>query len=89
MGYIGRDNTLSTFTKQSITADGGTSFTLNQGVGDSSSILVSIGGIVQQPDVAYSASGTSLTFTSLKSNLMYAFLVSLSSLASPLILKAD
>ena len=68
MGYIGRDNTLSTFTKQSITADGGTSFTLNQGVGDSSSILVSIGGIVQQPDVAYSASGTSLTFTSAPTN---------------------
>ena len=68
MGYIGRDNSLSTFTKQSITADGGTSFTLNQGVGDSSSILVSIGGIVQQPDVAYSASGTALTFTSAPTN---------------------
>ncbi len=68
MGYIGRDNSVSTFTKQSITADGGTSFTLNQGVGDSSSILVSIGGIVQQPDVAYTASGTALTFTSAPTN---------------------
>lgn len=64
MGYIGRDNRVSTFTKQSITADGGTSFTLNQGVGDSSSILVSISGVVQQPDIDYTAAGTSLTFTS-------------------------
>ena len=68
MGYIGRDNRVSTFTKQSITADGGTSFTLNQGVGDSSSVMVSIGGVVQQPDVAYTAAGTSLTFTSAPTN---------------------
>jgi hypothetical protein len=65
MGYIGRDNRLTTFTKQSITANGIlTDFTLEQGVGDSSSILVSVGGIVQQPDVAYSATGKTLSFTS-------------------------
>ena len=65
MGYIGRDNRLTTFTKQSITANGTlTDFTLEQGVGDSSSILVSVGGIVQQPDVAYSATGKTLSFTS-------------------------
>ena len=65
MGYIGRDNRLTTFTKQSITANGTlTDFTLEQGVGDSSSILVSVGGVVQQPDVAYSATGKTLSFTS-------------------------
>ena len=64
MGYIGRDNRLVSFTKQSFTANGVlTSFTLDYGVGDSSGILVSVGGVVQQPDVAYTTSGTTLTFT--------------------------
>ena len=64
MGYIGRDNRVVSFTKQSFTANGVlTSFTLDYGVGDSSSILVSVGGVVQQPDVAYTTSGTTLTFT--------------------------
>ena len=64
MGYIGRDNRVVSFTKQSFTANGVlTSFTLDYGVGDSSGILVSVGGVVQQPGVAYTASGTTLTFT--------------------------
>ena len=64
MGYIGRDNRVVSFTKQSFTANGVlTSFTLDYGVGDSSGILVSVGGVVQQPDVAYTTSGTTLTFT--------------------------
>ena len=65
MGYIGRDNRVVTFTKQSITANGVlTSFTLDYGVGDSSGILVSVGGVVQQPGVAYTASGMTISFSS-------------------------
>ena len=66
MAYIGRQPSYGAFEKQSITADGSTtSFTLNYTVGSSSSILVSVAGVVQEPESGYTLSGggTSIVFT--------------------------
>ncbi len=66
MAYIGRQPTYGAFEKQSLTADGSTTtFSLNYTVGSSSSILVSVAGVHQEPEVAYNLSGggTSLVFT--------------------------
>ena len=66
MAYIGRDPQYGAFEKQSITADGSTTtFTLDYTVGSSSSLLVSVAGVHQEPEVAYNlaTNGTQITFT--------------------------
>ena len=66
MAYIGRDPAYGSFEKQSLTADGSTTtFTLNFTVGSSSSIMVSVAGVFQEPEVAYNISegGTKIVFT--------------------------
>ena len=64
MAYIGRDIQYGTLDKQSFTANSSaTVFTLNTTVKDAKSLLVSVGGVIQEPDVAYTASGTTLTFS--------------------------
>ena len=66
MAYIGRQPTYGAFEKQSLTADSSTTtFTLNYTVGSSSSILVSVAGVVQEPETGYNLSGggTSLVFS--------------------------
>jgi len=66
MAYIGREPTYGSFEKQSLTADSSTTtFTLDYTVGSSSSILVSVAGVHQEPEVAYNlaAGGTQITFT--------------------------
>ena len=66
MAYIGRDPQYGAFEKQSITADGSTTtFTLDYTVGSSSSILVSVAGVHQEPETAYNlaTNGTQITFT--------------------------
>ena len=66
MAYIGRDIEYGTFTKQVITPpDSSTTvYTLDQSVGNARNLIVSIGGVIQEPDVAFTATGTTLTFTS-------------------------
>ena len=49
--------------KQSITGDGGTSYTLQQSVSQASDIEVFVNNTRQEPTVAYTASGTTLTMT--------------------------
>jgi hypothetical protein len=66
MAYIGRQPANGAFEKQSLTADGSTTtYSLNYTVGSSSSILVSVAGVHQEPEVAYNLSGggTSIVFT--------------------------
>jgi len=66
MAYIGRDIQYGVLDKQTLTGANGvkTEWTdLMHGVGSSSSLIVSVGGVVQEPDVAYTASGNVLTFT--------------------------
>ena len=66
MAYLGREPAYGSFEKQSLTADGSTTtFTLNFTVGSSSSIMVSVAGVFQEPEVAYNLSegGTKIVFT--------------------------
>ena len=66
MAYIGREPAFGSFERQALTADSSTTtFTLNYTVGSSSSILVSVAGVVQDPTGAYGISegGTKIVFT--------------------------
>jgi len=66
MAYIGRQPSYGAFEKQDITPDGSTTtFSLTYTVGSSSSILVSVAGVVQEPEVGYTISGggANLVFT--------------------------
>jgi len=54
MAYIGRQPSYGAFEKQSMTADSSTTtFSLNYTIGTSSSILVSVAGVVQEPETGY------------------------------------
>jgi hypothetical protein len=66
MAYIGRSPSYGAFEKQVLTADSSTtSFALNYTVGSTSSILVSVAGVVQEPEVAYNltSGGTQIVFS--------------------------
>ena len=58
MAYIGRQPSYGAFEKQDLTPDSSTTtFSLTYVVGSSSSILVSVAGVVQEPEVGYTISG--------------------------------
>ena len=66
MAYIGRQPSYGAFEKQSLTADSSTTtFSLNYTVGSSSSILVSVAGVVQEPETGYNLAGggTNIVFS--------------------------
>jgi hypothetical protein len=63
LGYT-PDNTFHTLSKQTITGDGGTSYTLTNPVVGSNDIEVFVNNVRQEPSVAYTASDTSIVFTS-------------------------
>jgi hypothetical protein len=66
MAYIGRQPSYGAFEKQSMTADSSTTtFSLNYTVGSSSSILVSVAGVIQEPETGYNLTGggTSIVFS--------------------------
>ena len=66
MAYIGKAPVNGFHTKQSLTGDGSTtSFALSYTVADPSSLIVSVGGVLQEPGVAYTLSGggTNIVFT--------------------------
>ena len=78
--YIGTEPTFGTFDKQLITGDGSTAtFTLDFPVAQAGQLLVSMDGIVQEPDFAYNISlstGTpQITFASAPSNGARIFVV--------------
>ena len=66
MAYIGAKPVNGFFAKQDITTDGSTTtFTLDFTISSTSSIIVSVGGVIQEPDTAYTLSGgnTSIVFS--------------------------
>jgi hypothetical protein len=78
MAYIGLSPQYGVFEKQAITADGSTTtFTLNYTVGSSSSILVSVAGVHQEPEVAYNlgSGGTQIVFTAAPAAIDTVFLI--------------
>ena len=65
MPYIGNDIQFGELTSQTFTGDGSTvAFTMGYSVANPTSILVTSGNVVQEPTVAYTVAGTTLTFTS-------------------------
>ena len=66
MAYLGREPTYGAFERQSLTADGSTTtFTLDYTVASTSSILISVAGVLQEPNSAYTlgSGGTQIVFT--------------------------
>ena len=54
MSYIGKEPSYGVFEKQILTGDGSTlQFTLDHPVAGAGSILVSLGGVIQEPQSAY------------------------------------
>jgi len=66
MAYIGAKPVSGLFQKQTLTTDGSTTtFSLDLTVASTTAIIVSVGGVIQNPDTAYTLSGggTSIVFT--------------------------
>ena len=66
MAYIGAKPVNGFFAKQDLTTDGSTTtFALDFTISSTSSIIVSVGGVIQEPDTAYTLSGgnTSIVFS--------------------------
>lgn len=66
MAYIGKEPVYGSLIKQSLTPDGSTTaFTLSYYVSTAASVLVSVGGVIQSPETAYSITngGIEITFT--------------------------
>ena len=67
MAYIGRGIELGQHKKQTITVSGSpnttTVYAMNLNASQNS-LLVVYGGVIQEPGIAYTASGTNITFTS-------------------------
>lgn len=58
MAYIGRQPSYGALETQTLTADSSTTtFTLDYAVGSTASVLVSVAGVIQQPNTGYSLSG--------------------------------
>ena len=71
MAYIGIDPNVGDITFQTFTGTGSaTAFTLAQSVVSGEAIMVVIGNVIQEPGIgkAYTASGTTLTFSSPPAN---------------------
>src|SRR5210317_1761621 len=78
MAYLGREPLYGAFEKQALTPDGSTTtFTLDYTVGSSSSLLVSVAGVHQDPEVAYNlgSGGTQIVFTAAPSSSDTVFLI--------------
>ena len=78
MAYIGREPVYGAFERQSLTADGSTTtFTLTYTVASTSSILVSVAGVIQEPNSAYTLAngGTQITFTAAPASGATVFLI--------------
>jgi len=66
MAYIGKPPVNGFHSKQALTTDGSTTtFTLDYTVADETSLIVSVGGVLQEPKVAFNLAGggTQITFT--------------------------
>ena len=66
MAYLGKAPINGFHAKQSLTGDGSTvTFTLDQTVATETALIVSVGGVIQEPSVAYNLAigGTKITFT--------------------------
>ena len=65
MGYVGNQtsNSYSSMDKQTITGNGGASYTLTHAVANVNEFEVFVNNVRQEPSVAYTVAGTALTMT--------------------------
>jgi len=65
MPYLGNipAEAFSSFDKQTITGDGGASYTLTHPVGSAQEVAIFVNNVRQEPGVAYTVTGTALTMT--------------------------
>jgi len=65
MGYIGNQtsNSYTSLDKQTITGNGGVNYTLSSAVASQNELEVFVNNVRQEPGVAYTATGTTLTMT--------------------------
>lgn len=65
MPYLGNvpAERYTSMTKQTITGDGGTSYTLDHAVANAQEVEIFVNNVRQEPGVAYTVSGTALTMT--------------------------
>ena len=66
MAYLGKAPVNGFHSKQQLTGDGSTvTFTLDYTVADETSMIVSVGGVLQEPKTAFdlAGAGTQITFT--------------------------
>jgi len=65
MGYIGNQasSNFSSLAKQTITGNGGVSYTLTTAVANANELEVFVNNVRQEPGVAYTATGTALSMT--------------------------
>jgi len=65
VAYLGVTPTqeFSSVAKQSVAGDGSVSYTLNKGVSDANDLAVFVNDVRQEPGVAYTATGNTITFT--------------------------
>jgi hypothetical protein len=78
MAWIGRAPQYGAFEKQALTGDGSTvTFTLDYVLGSASSVLVSVAGVHQEPEVAYNltSNGTTITFTAAPAAIDTVFII--------------
>ena len=78
MAWIGRAPQYGAFEKQALTGDGSTvTFTLDYVLGSASSVLVSVAGVHQEPEVAYNLTnnGTTITFTAAPAAIDTVFII--------------
>ena len=78
MAYIGRSPQYGSYEKQALTGDGSTvTFTLDYVLGSASSVLVSVAGVHQEPEVAYNltSNGTTITFTAAPAAIDTVFII--------------
>ena len=78
MAYLGRSPQYGLLEKQTLTGDGSTvTFTLDYVLGSASSVLVSVAGVHQEPEVAYNltSNGTTITFTAAPAAIDTVFII--------------
>ena len=80
MAYIGKEPSFGAFEKDIFTGDGSTTqFTLTHTVASATSIIVSLGGVIQEPgsayDIAMVSGSQKITFASAPANSVRCFVV--------------
>ena len=68
-------DTFASVAKQTITGDGSVTYTLTHSVANANDLAVFVNNVRQEPTVAYSASGTSITFTEAIDSTDYCYVV--------------